>query len=139
MIITSNVLRMTTDIDGEELLMELKFDIDLQVSEDYPYNKKLLYVKFNKDGKVIDFPSLGDDTHYNPRKYIAKGKAVERILALEESNYIKELYNKSLEIYEAYWEEKEKTDEGNVYKDRRRDKELYKNMLKTLSLLEVIV
>ena len=139
MIIKSNVFRMTTDIDGEEYLMEVKFDIDLQVSDDYPYNKMLLYVKFDKDGKVVDFPSIGDDTHYNPRKYVAKGKAVERILALEESNYIKELFEKSLEVHEAYWEEKEKIDEGNTYKNRNREKELYKNMLKTLSLLEVMV
>lgn len=123
MIITSNVSGIITDIDREEILIELKFSA---VALEYSYKEELLCVEYDKDGNIINFSSLGDSPDCNSIKHIATIETVKKALALEESEHIKEIYNKSVEIYKAY-----KKEEGN--------EELYRKMLKSLSLLKVVI
>lgn len=44
----SKVDRLESDLNGEEMLICIKFDIDLEICDDNFFNKKRIYIKFDK-------------------------------------------------------------------------------------------
>lgn len=96
--IVSAVECLESNIDGEEMELRVRFDIDLELSGNSFYDRKGIYVTFDKDGKILCFPNLGDNTYRNPMKYVVLGRAVEEILKFE-GERIKKVYDKAVNIY----------------------------------------
>lgn len=99
--LTSKVDGLQYNVDTREKIIRIQYDIDLEISDDDFFNKKKIIVLYDKNGKILRFPNLGDNSYENPIKYVVLGKAVEEILAFE-GDRIKNVYDKAIEIEEFY-------------------------------------
>ena len=100
-------MKLVSKVDGlkmnlkkDKMFISIRFDVDLELYEDSLYNKRI-YVEFDKDGKIVYFPNLEDNTCENYMKYIALGKAVEEIVSYE-GNRVKKVYDNAMQIYNTY-------------------------------------
>lgn len=89
-------VRQTMYLTKEEIeVVNINFDIFMNNES---FDKLNLSVKFNAEGKVVNFPALGKLNVDNPAVYIELGKAIQYILSLEGEyikNYYEELFNEN--------------------------------------------
>ena len=98
MIILKEINKLTTDLNGEKDILSMVYDINLQVEGEIDFfNCKRIYIDFNEDGEMIEFPSLGGCSCANPYYHIYLGRAVENIIQIDKEK-IKRMFSQMLSL-----------------------------------------
>lgn len=96
MIILKEIDRLAIDSNGEKDLLSMVYDIDLQIEGEIDFfNRKKIYIEFNEDGEMREFPSLGGNSCTNPYYHIYLGRAIENIIQFDKEK-IKSIFSQMI-------------------------------------------
>lgn len=96
---------------------QIGFEITLEFEEEDDFFRKMyLEIDFDKDGNILNFPTIGATNCRNPRRHVEVGHAVQAILDFE-GEQARPYCKKMFDIFDNLQIKKEKLFEDSNYRE----------------------